>query len=66
MAAFIFPSGIGVREAVLAAALASRLPGGVALAWAVLLRLWQTVIELLFVGGTVVVDQWRRRRDEVE
>ena len=66
MAAFVFPSGIGVREAVLAAALASRLPGGVALAWAVLLRLWQTVIELLFVGFAVMVDQWRRRGDETE
>jgi hypothetical protein len=66
MAAFVFPSGIGVREAVLAAALASRLPGGVALAWAVLLRLWQTVIELLFVGLAVMVDQRRRRRDEAE
>jgi uncharacterized membrane protein YbhN (UPF0104 family) len=51
MAAFIFPSGLGVREAVLAATLATRLPGGVALAWAVLLRLWQTIVELAYVGG---------------
>ena len=44
MAAFVFPSGIGVREAVLAAvARAASCRGGVALAWALLLRLWVTV-----------------------
>ncbi len=56
MAAFIFPSGLGVREAVLAAALAARLPGGVALAWAVLLRLWQTLVELVYVGAASLAD----------
>jgi len=50
MVAFVFPSGLGVREAVLAATLAGSLPAGVALAWALLLRLWQTVIELVFVA----------------
>ena len=57
MAAFIFPSGIGVREAVLTASLAKHLPGGVALAWALLLRLWVTAIELLFVGLAVLVER---------
>ena len=57
MAAFIFPSGIGVREAVLTASLAKHLPGGVALAWALLLRLWVTVIELLFVGLAVLAER---------
>ena len=62
MAAFFFPSGIGVREAVLTAAAGARLPGGVALAWALLLRLWVTVIELVFVGLAAVVEtQWRRQ-----
>jgi hypothetical protein len=60
MAAFVFPSGIGVREAVLTAALASRLPGGVALAWALLLRLWVTLVELVFVG--VAVAAWAAAR----
>ena len=65
MAAFIFPSGIGVREAVLTASLARWLPGGVALAWALVLRLWVTVVELGFVGLTVGADvlirRWRAR-----
>ena len=57
MAAFIFPSGIGIREAVLTASLSRRLPGGVALAWALLLRLWVTAIELLFVGLAVLAER---------
>jgi uncharacterized membrane protein YbhN (UPF0104 family) len=50
MVAFVMPSGLGIREAVLAATLAGALPPGVALAWALLLRLWQTVVELVFVA----------------
>ena len=53
MVAFFIPSGIGVREAVLTASLSRELPGGVALTWALLLRLWVTVIELVFVGLVV-------------
>lgn len=64
MVAFVFPSGIGVREAVLTASLAGRLPGGVALAWALLLRLWVTLVELAFVGLVVVVELLVRRRSE--
>jgi glycosyltransferase 2 family protein len=60
MVAFVFPSGLGVREAVLAATLAGSLPAGVALAWALLLRLWQTVIELVFVGLASIVARLRR------
>jgi len=59
MVAFVFPSGLGVREAVLAATLAGSLPAGVALAWALLLRLWQTVIELVFVALVSVVARFR-------
>lgn len=62
MAAFVFPSGIGVREAVLTAALAGRLSDAVALAWALLLRLWVTVVELVFVGLVVGVEIVVRRR----
>jgi hypothetical protein len=65
MAAFFIPSGIGVREAVLATSLSKELPGGVALTWALLLRLWVTVIELVFVGlvaGIGLVLQRRRER----
>jgi glycosyltransferase 2 family protein len=62
MVAFVFPSGIGVREAVLTASLARQLPGGVALAWALFLRLWVTVVELTFVGLAVSIDLLVRRR----
>jgi len=62
MAAFIFPSGIGVREAVLTASLSGHLPAGVVLAWAVLLRLWVTAMELAFVGLAVGVELLLRRR----
>ena len=61
MAAFVFPSGIGVREAVFTASLAKQLPGGVALAWALLLRVWVTVIELAFVGLVVAGEALLRR-----
>jgi hypothetical protein len=64
MVAFFIPSGIGVREAVLTASLASRLPGGVALIWALLLRLWVTAVELLFVGLVVAIELAVRRRGE--
>jgi uncharacterized membrane protein YbhN (UPF0104 family) len=65
MIAFFIPSGIGVREAVLTASLARRLPGGVALVWALLLRVWVTAMELLFVGLVVGVELLVRRRSEV-
>lgn len=61
MIAFFIPSGIGVREAVLTASLAGKLPGGVALTWALLLRLWVTVVELVFVGLVVAVELLMRR-----
>ena len=62
MVAFIFPSGIGVREAEFTASLSRELPGGVALAWALLLRLWVTAIELAFVGIVVGAEAAARRR----
>lgn len=64
MVAFFIPSGIGVREAVLTASLSKELPGGVALTWALLLRLWVTILELLFVGVVVGVDVLLRRRGD--
>jgi uncharacterized membrane protein YbhN (UPF0104 family) len=62
MVAFFIPSGIGVREAVLTASLSRELPGGVALTWALLLRLWVTVVELVFVGMVVGIGALVRRR----
>ncbi len=59
MLAFVFPSGVGVREAVLAGSLGKELGSGVALAWAVLLRLWQIAIELAFVGLLTLAHRLR-------
>ena len=64
MVAFFIPSGIGVREAVLTASLSKELPGGVALTWALLLRVWVTIVELVFVGLVVGIDVLARRRNE--
>lgn len=65
MVAFLVPSGIGVREGVLAAATAGALAGGaVALAWALLLRLWLTLIELAFVATVTVWERTTRRPAE--
>jgi hypothetical protein len=62
MVVFFVPSGIGVREAVLAAATAGVFAGGgVALAWALLARLWQTSLELSFVAIAALVDRLQRR-----
>jgi uncharacterized membrane protein YbhN (UPF0104 family) len=62
MAAFFVPSGLGVREVVMAATLAGHLPGGVALAFAIALRLWQTLVELSYVGVVSLADYGGRRR----
>ncbi len=62
MVVFFVPSGIGVREGVLAAATAGVFAGGgVALAWALLARLWQTALEIGFVAAATLADRLRRR-----
>jgi uncharacterized membrane protein YbhN (UPF0104 family) len=60
MVAFVFPGGLGVREVVLAGALGGALGAGVALAWAVLLRLWLIAAELVFTGLAWLVERVRR------
>ena len=57
MLAFVFPSGLGVREGVLAALLSRNVPGGVAIALAAGIRLALTVAELVFVGVMVLVSR---------
>jgi hypothetical protein len=59
---FIVPSGLGTRDAALATALAAVLAGTVATAIAVALRIFQTAVELLYVG--VVAALGRRGRGE--
>jgi glycosyltransferase 2 family protein len=61
MLAFVFPSGIGVREGVLALVLARHLPGEVAIAVAAAVRLALTVAELAFTGLAVLLDRPRRQ-----
>jgi hypothetical protein len=55
---FIVPSGLGTRDATLATAIDAVLPLTVATAIAVAFRIFQTVIELMFVGALV----WLARR----
>jgi hypothetical protein len=52
---FVVPAGLGGRDAALAAALAVPLPGAVATAIAVAFRLFQTAVELAFVGAGVAL-----------
>jgi hypothetical protein len=56
---FVLPSGIGIRDGILALALARHLPGEVALAVAIGLRFALIVIELVFVGLAVLVGRAR-------
>ena len=59
MVAFVFPSGLGVREGVFAVALARELPGSVAVAVSVGARLALTVAELVFIGIALLVERLR-------
>jgi glycosyltransferase 2 family protein len=61
MLAFVFPSGLGVREAGFAIALGRNLPTDVAVAVSVGARLVVTVIELAFVGLVVAAARARGR-----
>ena len=56
---FVVPGGLGTRDAALAISLAAVLPGAVATAIAVGFRIFQTVIELLYVA--VVTAHGRAR-----
>ena len=62
MLAFVFPSGLGVREGAFALALSRYLPGGVAIAASTGIRLVLTAAELLFVGVAVLVDRRAQAR----
>jgi glycosyltransferase 2 family protein len=50
VATFVVPGGLGTRDAALAISLAAVLPGAVATAIAVGFRIFQTVVELLYVA----------------
>ena len=52
---FVVPSGIGTRDAALAASVAVVLPATVATAIAIAFRLLQTAVELAFVGAVTLV-----------
>lgn len=59
MLAFIFPSGLGVREGAFAIALAHNVPGSVAVALSVGTRVMLTMVELVFIAAVVL---WGRER----
>jgi glycosyltransferase 2 family protein len=63
MLAFVFPSGLGLREGAFALALGRNLPGSVAIAISAGTRLALTLAELAFVGVAVLLDQPRRRAE---
>lgn len=54
MVAFVFPSGLGVREGAFAVALAQHVPTGVAVALSVGTRLLLTLVELAVVAALVI------------
>jgi hypothetical protein len=56
---FIVPSGLGTRDAALAIAIAAVLPNAVATAIAVAFRIFQTVVELVYVGLVTALDRVR-------
>jgi hypothetical protein len=62
MVAFIFPSGLGVRDGLFALALAVRLPNPVAIAVAVAFRLVGTLAEVTFAVGLTALERRRRRK----
>ena len=57
MLAFVFPSGLGVREGVLALVLSKHLPGEVAIAVAAAVRLVLTFAEVAFAGVVVAAER---------
>jgi hypothetical protein len=61
MLAFVFPSGLGVRDGFFALVLARDVPGGVAIALAGVARLVMTLVELAFAGIVVALERRHRR-----
>lgn len=59
MVAVIFPSGLGIREGAFALALAQNLPGSVAVALSVGVRLTLTLVELVFIAIVVLAGRDR-------
>jgi hypothetical protein len=58
MVAFIFPSGLGVREGVYAVVLSRHFPGAAAVSLAAASRVLLTLVELVVVGALVAVGTW--------
>ena len=64
--AFFLPSGIGVREVVIVAALATVLPTSQALALAVVSRVMFTVVDLASAGGAALIARHGKRHVHVD
>ena len=58
--AFFIPGGLGARDGATATALAAVMPGRVAVAVAIGIRLMQTLVELGYVGA---LELWHRRQE---
>jgi hypothetical protein len=58
--AFFIPGGLGARDGATATALAAVMPGRVAVAVAIGIRLLQTLVELGYVGA---LELWHRRQE---
>ena len=56
---FIVPSGLGTRDAALAIAIAAVLPTAVATAIAIAFRIFQTLMELAYVGLVTALNRFR-------
>jgi glycosyltransferase 2 family protein len=59
VATFVVPGGLGTRDAALAVSLSAVLPGAVATAIAVGFRIFQTLIELLYVAAVTALARRR-------
>jgi uncharacterized membrane protein YbhN (UPF0104 family) len=62
MLAFVFPSGLGIREGVFALVLMRSLPDAVAIAAAGATRLVLTLVEVAFAGVAVALERRRVKR----
>ena len=60
---FIVPSGLGTRDAALATAMTAVMAGAVATAIAIGFRIFQTIVEVLYVGAVLWLDRRKRARD---
>jgi glycosyltransferase 2 family protein len=62
--AFIIPGGLGAREATMAVALSPVMPAAPAIAVAVISRILQVALEVLFASGALLLDRRRATAEQ--